>query len=191
MAEMAIRAASLTRRFGTVRALEDLSVEIPRGTIFGLLGPNGAGKSTTIRLLLGLILPTAGRVEVLGRDPARHGEMVRRQVGVVLDRDGLYDRLTAEQNLEFAARIWHLSATERRQRIRDLLDRLGLWDRRRQPVVGFSRGMPNGWPWPGPCCTALPCSFSTSPLGVSIPWPSPESMTIWWGWFARREPPCC
>jgi ABC-2 type transport system ATP-binding protein len=93
---IAIRTIGLSRGFGAVRAVDDLSLEVPAGTIFGFLEPNGAGKTTTIRLLLGLLQPTTGRAEVLGFDPSTHADEVRGRCGVLLEHDGLYERLTAE-----------------------------------------------------------------------------------------------
>lgn len=137
----AIRTTGLTRRFGTLAAVDGLSIEVPRGEIFGFLGPNGAGKTTTIRLLLGLLDPSAGSAEVLGFDTRRQASEIRRNVGVVLEHTGLYEQLGAEDNLEFHARAWGLPRSRRGARIRELLEGMGLWDRRREPVGGWSKGM--------------------------------------------------
>ncbi len=137
----AIRATGLTRDFGAVRALDGVELEVPRGIVFGLLGPNGAGKTTMIRLLLGLLEPTAGSVRVLGRDPVAEGDFVRERTGALLEHTGIYERLSAEHNLEFYARVWHLAAAERARRIHELLDGIGLWERRGEQVGGWSRGM--------------------------------------------------
>jgi len=137
----AIRARGLTRRFAGVPAVDGLDLDVPSGSIFGFLGPNGAGKTTTIRLLLGLVEPSEGGAEVLGRDVLNDSQGIRERVGVLLENDGLYDRLTARQNLDFFARVARLSSNERESRIRALLDEIGLWDRRDDPVADFSRGM--------------------------------------------------
>jgi ABC-2 type transport system ATP-binding protein len=137
----AIRTDGLARSFGDVRAVDDLSFEVPAGTIFGFLGPNGAGKTTTINLLLGLLEPSAGRVDVLGFDVATHAGAVRERVGAVLEHTGVYEQLTAEENLEFYGRVWRLPTAERRTRIRDLLTAMSLWDRRRDTAGTWSRGM--------------------------------------------------
>ncbi|NPV06836.1 MAG: ABC transporter ATP-binding protein [Anaerolineae bacterium] len=136
-----IECRNLSRTFGTVRALDGLSLEVPSGRIFGFLGPNGAGKTTTIRLLLGLLEPTAGEATVLGYDVRTQADQIRLRTGALLQNPGLYERLTAEDNLEFFARIWHLSAAERRERIRELLTHVGLWERRRDLVSSWSGGM--------------------------------------------------
>ncbi len=138
---MAIRARGLTRRFGEVPAVDGLDLDVPAGSIFGFLGPNGAGKTTTIRLLLGLVEPTAGEATVLGRDIRTDAQGIRERVGVLLESDGLYHRLTARQNLDFFARVARLESGDREARIQALLEEIGLWDRRDDPVADFSRGM--------------------------------------------------
>ncbi len=137
----AIRLDALTRSFGATRAVDGLSVDVPRGMIFGFLGPNGAGKTTTIHLLLGLLEPTSGQAEVLGFDPWRQGDEVRSRTGAVLEDTGIYEALTAEANLEFFARAWRMPNDQRRDRIRELLSGMGLWDRRREKAGTWSRGM--------------------------------------------------
>jgi ABC-2 type transport system ATP-binding protein len=141
MADAVIRAEGLSRSFGDVRALDGLTVDVPAGIVFGFLGPNGAGKTTTIRLLLGLLEPTAGRATVLGHDTRAGGAAIRERAGALLEHSGLYERLSAEDNLEFYGRVWRLSRSDRQARIRELLDPLGLYERRREPIGGWSRGM--------------------------------------------------
>ncbi len=136
-----IRTEALTRTFGDVRAVDALDLEIPAGTVFGFLGPNGAGKTTTIRLLLGLLEPTSGRASVLGFDTRSQGGVIREKSGALLEHHGLYERLSAEDNLAFYARVWRLARAARDERIRGLLQPLGLWERRREPVARWSRGM--------------------------------------------------
>jgi ABC-2 type transport system ATP-binding protein len=139
--DLAIRADALTRDFGPVRALDALTLEVPKGIVFGFLGPNGAGKTTAIRVFLGLLDPTAGRAEVLGFDTQRDGTAIRTRCGALLEHPGLYERLSAADNLEFYARAWHAPRRERRDRIRELLTRFGLWERRDDLVGTWSRGM--------------------------------------------------
>jgi ABC-2 type transport system ATP-binding protein len=136
-----IRLEHLTRTFGQVRAVDGLDLEVPAGTVFGFLGPNGAGKTTTIRLLLGLLEPSAGRAAVLGFDTRSDGASIRAQSGALLEHHGLYERLSAEENLAFYARVWRLDRVARADRIRELLQPLGLWERRHEPVARWSRGM--------------------------------------------------
>lgn len=141
MESWAIRTQGLTRDFGTLRAVDGLSIDVPAGIVFGFLGPNGSGKTTTIRLLLGLVEATSGRAEVLGRDVAREGAAIRAQAGALLEHPGLYERLSAEDNLDFYGRVWGMGPAERAARIRELLAPLGLWDRRAEAVGNWSRGM--------------------------------------------------
>src|SRR5205085_5096830 len=129
MPEIAIRTEHLTRDFETVRAVADLTLEVPAGTIFGFLGPNGAGKTTTIRLLLGLLEPTSGQAQVMGLDTRTQADKIRERTGALLEPAGLYECLSAADNLEYFGRIWRLSASERQARIRELLAHLGLRER--------------------------------------------------------------
>lgn len=139
--DTAIRTEGLRRYFGKVHAVDGISLEVPKGIVFGFLGPNGSGKTTTIRLLLGLLEPTEGEAEVLGYSVRTQADAIRERVGALLEHHGLYERLSAEDNLEFYARIWRMTASERRARIEELLRHFGLWDRRKDYVEGWSRGM--------------------------------------------------
>jgi ABC-2 type transport system ATP-binding protein len=141
MTETAIRIENIAYDFGTVRAVDGISLEVPPGIIFGFLGPNGAGKTTTINLLLGLLEPTDGRAEVLGFDTHTQSGEVRTRTGALLEHPGIYEQLTAEDNLEFYGRIWRLQADERRVRIKELLTHMGLWERRKERAGTWSRGM--------------------------------------------------
>jgi ABC-2 type transport system ATP-binding protein len=137
----AIKTDQLTRSFGVLKAVDGLTIEVPRGTVFGFLGPNGSGKTTTIRLLLGLLDPDRGSAEVLGFDSSRQSEAVRARCGALLEFNGLYERLSAAENLGYYGRIWHMSKIDREQRIRELLEPLDLYDRRHEPIGRWSRGM--------------------------------------------------
>jgi len=141
MTEIAIRIENLTRDFETVRAVDSLSLEVPAGIIFGFLGPNGAGKTTTINLLLGLLEPTSGRASVLGFDTRTQADEVRTRTGALLEHPGVYEQLSAEDNLEFYGRVWRMSAPERRARIKELLTHMGVWERRKDRVGTWSKGM--------------------------------------------------
>ena len=116
----AIVATGLTRRFGKLTAVDAIDLTIPKAGIYGFLGPNGSGKSTTIRMLCGLLEPSAGTVEVLGHRMPRDAERLRRRLGYMTQRFSLWDDLTVRENLEFMARIFGLGAAERRQRIGEL-----------------------------------------------------------------------
>jgi len=141
MNSIAIRTLNLSRDFGNFRAVDNLSLEIPRGIVFGFLGANGSGKTTTIRLLLGLLEPTQGHAEVLGWDTRFHSQEIRYSTGALLEHPGLYERLSAEDNLEFYGRVWRIPTSKRRSRIKELLHNMGLWQRRDQRVGSWSRGM--------------------------------------------------
>jgi ABC-2 type transport system ATP-binding protein len=141
MADHIIKTHGLTREFKSTRAVEALNIEVPKGIVFGFLGPNGSGKTTTIRMLLGLLEPTSGKAEVLGFDTVKHPDNIRLQCGALLEHPGIYERLSAEDNLQLYARIWKMSEFERRTRIKELLESFGLWDRRKDPAGTWSHGM--------------------------------------------------
>lgn len=141
MSETAISLQGVTRDFGAIRAVDNLSLDVPAGIVFGFLGPNGSGKTTTIRLLLGLLEPTVGRASVLGMDSVAEADKVRAASGALLEHTGLYERLSAQDNLEYYGRIWRLPDEERKSRVKELLTQAGLWDRRKEAVQGWSRGM--------------------------------------------------
>ncbi|RKX22805.1 MAG: ABC transporter ATP-binding protein [Candidatus Zixiibacteriota bacterium] len=131
----------MSRYFGDLCAVNRVSLQVPTGTIFGFLGPNGAGKTTTLRLLLGLLELDGGSATVLGYDVATEAEAIREHTGVLLQHDGLYQRLSVYDNLEFFGRIYHLDKVTRQARIRELLEHLGLWERRNDNVAQLSRGL--------------------------------------------------
>jgi ABC-2 type transport system ATP-binding protein len=141
MMNNAILIENLTRDFNSVRALNGLSLEIPPGIIFGFLGPNGAGKTTTIRLLLGLLEPTAGSARVLGYDSKTRADQIRAHTGALLEYTGIYEQMSAEDNLEFYGRAFCMPESERKERIQQLLTRMGLWERRKDRAGNWSRGM--------------------------------------------------
>ncbi len=130
----------LRKEYDGVAAVDDLSLEIPRGEVFGLLGPNGAGKTTTILMLVGLIQPTSGRCLVDGVDVALEPIVAKRRMGFMPDDVGFYENLTAEQNLEYFAALYDLPRASRSKRIADVLDRVDLAGLDKK-VGGFSRGM--------------------------------------------------
>ncbi|MCL6553242.1 MAG: ABC transporter ATP-binding protein [Firmicutes bacterium] len=136
-----IETQGLTKRYGAFTAVDNLTLRIHAGEVFGLLGPNGSGKTTTILMLLGLTEPTSGTARVLGEDPARNPLAVKRRVGYLPDSVGFYDELTAVENLAYTARLNGLRGREADQRIDDVLDRMGLADVAHKPVGTFSRGM--------------------------------------------------
>lgn len=141
MDTIAIRTQQLTRTFGAVRAVDELTMEVPTGIVFGFLGPNGSGKTTTIRLLLGLLEPDSGNAQVLRYDTRKQAEQIRQQSGALLEHNGIYERLSAADNLEFYGRVWRIPPADRKARIKELLTHLDLWDRRNELAGNWSRGM--------------------------------------------------
>jgi len=136
----AVQAEGLTKRFGEFVAVDHVDLAIARGDIFGFLGPNGAGKSTTIRMLCGLMAPSAGRAEVLGLDVVREPELIRARIGYMSQRSSLYNDLTVSELLNFYARVYGLADAERRGKVAGWIDRAGLGGRERQLVGTLSGG---------------------------------------------------
>lgn len=134
-----IETEGLTRKFGDLVAVEDLSFEVRRGEIVALLGPNGAGKTTTVRMLACLIAPTSGRAWVGGHELREAPDEIRAIVGILTETPGLYRRLSAWQNLRFFAELYGVRDAD--ARIEKYLTLFGLWERRREPVATFSKGM--------------------------------------------------
>jgi ABC-2 type transport system ATP-binding protein len=137
----AIETNKLTRTFGSLVAVDDLTLAIPEGTVFGFLGPNGAGKTTTVRMLAALIAPTSGSATVAGYRLGGNNEAIRQSVGVLTETPGLYDRLSAWQNLLFFAELYDLPAARAASQVERYLRMLDLWERRDDKVSGFSKGM--------------------------------------------------
>jgi ABC-2 type transport system ATP-binding protein len=128
----AITARGLTRRFGDVLAVDGIDLDVPARQIYGFLGPNGSGKSTTIRMMCGLLKPTAGTVTVLGHDALKEAETVRLKLGYMTQRFSLWDDLTVRENLDFMCKIYGLSSAQRRARVAQAVGeyRLGDFERR-------------------------------------------------------------
>ena len=137
---IAIRTRGLTRRFGALVAVDHVDLEVPRAAIYGFLGPNGSGKSTTIRMLCGLLTPSAGEAEVLGLQMPRDAEKLRRKLGYMTQRFSLYEDLSVRENLEFLGEIYSLGAAQRRARIAVLLDEFRLVERAEQRAGTLSGG---------------------------------------------------
>ncbi|MBO5645412.1 MAG: ABC transporter ATP-binding protein [Lentisphaeria bacterium] len=143
--ETVVSAVGLTKEFRDfwgrpkARAVNDIDFEIKQGEVVGLLGPNGSGKSTTVKMLLGLLYPTGGRLSVFGRSP--RAVETKREIGYLPEDSYLYKYLTAEETLDFFGSLFNLSAADRKQRIDQLLDMVGLAHARRRRVGEFSKGM--------------------------------------------------
>ena len=137
----AIETDQLTRSFGQLIAVDHLSLAIPAGNVFGFLGPNGAGKTTTVRLLAALIAPTSGTAIVAGYRLGSENQAIRRSVGILTETPGLYDRLSAIENLVYFGQLYDLDERRATQQAERYLRDLDLWDRRNEKVGGFSKGM--------------------------------------------------
>ncbi|MCD6284751.1 MAG: ABC transporter ATP-binding protein, partial [Anaerolineae bacterium] len=137
----AIVGRGLTKRFGDFVAVDGIDFEVQRAEIFGFLGPNGAGKTTTIRMMLGLLKPTAGEVEVLGVTVAEHPQEIRTRIGYMSQRFSLYNDLTVLQNLRFYGRAYGLDNDALRARIQDALHTAGLEGHERT----HARDLSGGW----------------------------------------------
>ena len=138
--EPIVHAEHLSRRFGDLVAVKDLSLRVNKGEIFGVLGPNGAGKSTTIRMLCGILDPSGGRGTVVGYDVGTQPERIKERIGYMTQRFSLYEDLSVEENLRFYAGIYGVKRSERRHRVDEVLDSMGLLARRRQLAGTLSGG---------------------------------------------------
>jgi ABC-2 type transport system ATP-binding protein len=136
-----IETHSLSRRFGSLMAVRDVSLQVNKGEIFGVLGPNGAGKSTTIRMLCGILDPSGGSGKVVGFDIATQAERIKERIGYMTQRFSLYEDLTVIENLTFYAGIYGVPRARRRARVEEVLERSGLGGRRKQ-IAGTLSG---GW----------------------------------------------
>lgn len=136
-----IRVENLRKEFGKTVALKDVSFCIEQGEIFGYLGPNGAGKTTTMRILLGILRPTSGQAILFGEDVSKDSAEVRARVGFVLEDQRLYERLSAYDNLGYYARIYRVPKDRREEKIKRLLEFVGLWENKNELVGKFSKGM--------------------------------------------------
>ncbi|MFO7716403.1 ATP-binding cassette domain-containing protein [Desulfosarcina sp.] len=136
----AVYLENVVKKFGDFTAVDDISLSVARGEIFGFLGPNGAGKSTTIRMLCGLLTPTSGTARVLGLDILSQAEKIKAKLGYMSQRFSLYEDLRAEENMRFFGGIYGLGDSECRRRIQEVLDVTGLSDRRQH----MTRDLPGG-----------------------------------------------
>ena len=140
-ADLAVEVSGLSKRYGAVEAVKDVSFSVARGEVFAFLGPNGAGKTTTIKMLCTLARPSGGRATVDGFDVQRQPKAVRRHIGLVFQEQTLDDQLTAEENLRFHAVLYHVPRAEVGERIDQVLRLVALEDRRRDLISTFSGGM--------------------------------------------------
>ncbi len=139
--QLAISTIDLTKRYGNTRALQNLDLAVPAGTVYGLLGPNGAGKTTVVRLLATLAVPDSGSATVAGYDLVRQAEQVRRSIGLAGQHAAVDEGITGRDNLRLVGRFHHLGAAEARRRADRLLERFGLAEAADRLVRGYSGGM--------------------------------------------------
>jgi len=137
----AIELRALCKAFGTLQAVDHLTLSVEQGEIFGLLGPNGSGKTTTINLISGLATPTSGEVQVMGYDVRRHARRIRQMLGAVPQETALYEELSAWDNLDFHADLFGMARQEKKARITQMLELVQLQERKRSRVSTFSGGM--------------------------------------------------
>ena len=174
--ELAIRAQGLTRRFGALVAVDRVDLAVPRRAVHGFLGPNGSGKSTTIRMLCGLLTPSAGTIDVLGLSIPAQAEALRRRIGYMTQKFSLFEDLSVRENLEFMADIQALPRARVRGRIAELLDEYRFVDRQRQLAGTLSGGQKQR--------LALACAIIHEPELLFLDEPTsavdPESRRDFW-----------
>src|SRR3981081_2872442 len=141
MTDLAIATEQLTRRFGALTAVDNIDLCVTAGQFFGFLGPNGAGKSTTIKMLTGLLAPTSGSMRLLGLDFSANPVEVKRQIGVVPEGMGLFERLTGTEYLHFVGRMYGLDRPTTERRSEELLEFMQLADRPKTMIADYSHGM--------------------------------------------------
>ncbi|MCX6069081.1 MAG: ABC transporter ATP-binding protein, partial [Chloroflexi bacterium] len=139
--EPAVSCRQLSRRYGAIEAVSCLDLEVAPGEVFGLLGPDGAGKTTTMRMLTGIVAPTSGSVQVLGRDMARDSEAVKPRIGYMSQRFSLYSDMTAMENLIFFADLYQVAPADREERVSNLLDAARMSPFRDRQAQHLSGGM--------------------------------------------------
>src|SRR5215210_7234125 len=139
MNEQVIETRGLRKIYGAKVAVADLTLQVPRGEVFGFLGPNGAGKSTSVKMLLGLVAPSGGQARVLGQPPGHTPTMAR--IGFLPEHFRFHEWLQAAELLDLHGRLYGMEPAARRQRIPELLEQVGLAEHARRPIAGFSKGM--------------------------------------------------
>ena len=136
-----IELSNITKRYGTLAAVDSLNLEVPRGEVFGFLGPNGAGKTTTIRMMMGILKPTSGRVFLGGHDVEQEPERAKALAGFIPDRPFIYEKLTGREFLQFVGRLHHVEPERLQRRGAELLEHLELTRWQDELVESYSHGM--------------------------------------------------
>jgi len=169
MTTLAVDVHGLTRVFDTFVAVDHIDLQVENGTVFGFLGPNGAGKSTTIRMLCGILRPSAGAGSVGGFDIARQSEQLKSHIGYMSQRFSLYEDLTVEENLLFFAGIYNVRGAQRQARIGWALEMAGLRGREHVRTSELAGGWRQRLALGAQCCTSRPSCFSMNRLRASTP----------------------
>jgi ABC-2 type transport system ATP-binding protein len=141
MKESAITITNLTKKFEDKLAVDNLSLEVTKGELFGLLGPNGAGKTTTINILCGLIKPTSGTAKILGYDIEKDTQKIKEQLGVCIQETAIYPYLTGKENLELFGNLYKMTKNDIRERTKMLLEKVGLTEDAKRVTAKYSGGM--------------------------------------------------
>jgi len=179
---LAVELENVTRRFGDFVAVDDISIGINRGEIFGFLGPNGSGKSTTIKMICGILRPSEGKIHVLGHDTVRHRKSVVKSIGYMSQKFSLYPSLTVDENLRFYAGVYGIRGAARRDKIQKLLEENNLTRQRNR----ISRELPVGWKQR----LALSCSLLHEPEILFLDEPTggvdPSSRRQFWDIIVRK-----
>jgi ABC-2 type transport system ATP-binding protein len=175
---LAVEVDKTSFNYESLRVVDELSLEVPRGISFGLLGPNGAGKTTLIRLLVGLLRPRSGSIRILGQTPPRK---IAHLIGYIPQLHSLYAELSVIQNVDFFARIYRVTdKTERARRVEGLIRLVDMWDRRNDPVLKLSGGMKQR--------VSLACAVVHNPPLLFLDEPTvvldPELRVTFWEYFA-------
>jgi ABC-2 type transport system ATP-binding protein len=172
----AIRARGLTKRFGALVAVDAVDLEVPRRNVYGFLGPNGSGKSTTIRMLCGLLTPTAGEIEVLGLRIPEQAEALRTRIGYMTQKFSLFEDLTVRENLEFMAAVQGLAKPRAKARIDELVAQYHFGDRQKQLAGTLSGGQKQRLALAGAVVHAPELLFLDEPTSAV----DPESRRDFW-----------
>ena len=159
----------VSKSFGPIVALKDVSLSVPYGVVIALLGPNGAGKTTLVRILTTLLKADAGRAKVAGFDVERQGAALRAHIGLAGQFAAVDRNLTGRENLEMVGRLYHLSGAESGRRADELLERFGLSESAHRLCRTYSGGMLAAWTWPPAWWLGLRCCFWTNPRLDSTP----------------------
>ncbi|MFZ5638078.1 MAG: ABC transporter ATP-binding protein [Pseudomonadota bacterium] len=171
-----MRASGLGKRFGDLLAVDGVDLRVPRANVYGFLGPNGSGKSTTIRMLCGLLTPTAGEIEVLGYRIPEEAEALRRRIGYMTQKFSLYEDLTVRENLEFLAEVQGLKRPQRKARIDALIEAYDFVDRQKQLAGTMSGGQKQRLALAGAIVHAPELLFLDEPTSAV----DPESRRDFW-----------